>query len=393
MQAPKYIPSLTPLRGIAAILVLIFHFHLLVMPLQNTDHYHFIGKWYLMVDLFFVLSGFILYHVYGQYFHKGWDVNHFKKYIWARLARIYPLHLVTLLYAIGLYIFLAAHHVTWLPVEEKIFDVKAIPTSLLLIDAWGMHSEATWNTPSWSISVEWFAYLMFPFLITPFLNNKKLTIWILGVISVTGLLAIMFWLSPWNFSLRAPYLGDFAEFRTDPYIVDVITGPALLRGLCGFIIGMISYHLYRQGWGEKRLGQSTLNLILWVLLLLGWNWQILPDVIAIFAFGILILSTAYVRGWLKVLLNTKLMTYLGDISYSIYMVHMLILFTFLGYQKIHPPNEVEALPNFAVRWAMVAVFLLLTIGIASLTFYTVEQPARKYLRKLFRGRVVLDKGL
>lgn len=54
MKSPSYIPSLTPLRGIAAVLVLIYHFHLLVMPLQDTGKFHFMGKWYLMVDLFFV---------------------------------------------------------------------------------------------------------------------------------------------------------------------------------------------------------------------------------------------------------------------------------------------------------------------------------------------------
>lgn len=381
MKSPSYIPSLTPLRGIAAVLVLVYHFHLLAMPLQDTEKYHFMGKWYLMVDLFFVLSGFILYHVYGSYFKDGWNKVHFGRYIRARLARIYPLHLFTLLYAIGLYFFIDSFGVEWAPIEKEIFNLAAIPTSLLLIDAWGMHPEATWNTPSWSISVEWFVYLLFPLLVIPFLRKNRKAIMVLMLIALTGFLLIMFWLGPANYVVRARHLGAFDTGPPSIWSIGVITGPALLRGLSGFIVGMVAYHAYLQDWGKRWLQNGFIWMGFWIFLLLTWNARILPDMVAVCLFGFLILSTAYATGWIKSFLNNQVMIYLGDISYSIYLVHMLVLFTFLGLQKLDPVPTEQPLPEFGVRWTMAIVFLLMNLLIATATYFGIEKPARTYLRR------------
>ncbi len=50
-----------------------------------------------MVDLFFIMSGFIIYHVYGEFFNRNIHTATFNKYIRARLARVYPLHIFTLI--------------------------------------------------------------------------------------------------------------------------------------------------------------------------------------------------------------------------------------------------------------------------------------------------------
>lgn len=378
---PAQIPSLTPLRGIAAIMVLMFHFHLLVAPLHDPAKYALISKWYLLVDLFFVLSGFIIYHVYGNYFKNGWHLANFKKYLWARFARIYPLHFFTLLYAIGLYLALKYHQVELNPIEEHILDPKAIPTSLLLIQAWGMHLEAPWNTPSWSISVEWFVYLLFPFLIAFFWSPLRKKRFMLAIACFIVLVVVIYIWQPYNFSKRQLYLGDIAsDWLKNRHTIDVITGPALLRGLVGFIIGLFAYHFYKNQWGQSLLSKGIVWFPLWIMLFMGWTKAWLPDLLAIYIFGILVLSTAYLNGKMQRILNTGIPTYLGDISYSIYLTHMLIIFTLLVAQQINPPPEAP-LPDMITRWIMLSFFLLLTIGISSLTYFFIEKPIRKYLNK------------
>ncbi len=101
-----YLPNLTPLRGIAALLTVIFHVDLYIGMggggLLRTNDSLFITKLYLMVDFFFVLSGFVMCHVYGKWFSHSVDSFSFKKFTIARFARVYPLHFFTLLYLVAL---------------------------------------------------------------------------------------------------------------------------------------------------------------------------------------------------------------------------------------------------------------------------------------------------
>ena len=379
MNTTSHIPSLTPLRGIAAILVLIFHYDLFVNPLL-PDSIVLVDKWYLMVDLFFVLSGFIMYHVYGSWFTEHISRRQFFSYMKARFARIYPLHFFTLLFMIGIC------SVLWFRVgysnlgqlEQAIFDPKAIPTSLLMIQAWGFHMTAPLNTASWSISVEFFLYLVFPWIILFLVRYGRPARWIMAGIALFSLLAITFY-----FSLTAPFVGE--------YTIGVITGTALLRGMAGFTAGMLVYELYRAGWQKDILKQGHWFWGIWLLLSVLWIKDLLPDVVAVALFALLILHTAHVEGNVKRILNTKVLTFLGNISYSIYMVHMpLILSPYIimllmaapsdgGTVSNAPPNPAD--PNYLMNWAGVILFSLLVIGVGSLTYRFIEVPMRRKLKR------------
>lgn len=63
-----YLTTLTPLRGIAALMMVIFHFNLLVLPIIDPAITQLHRRWYLLVDFFFILSGFIMTYVYGSWF-------------------------------------------------------------------------------------------------------------------------------------------------------------------------------------------------------------------------------------------------------------------------------------------------------------------------------------
>src|SRR5579872_5949172 len=100
----KYISNLTPLRGIAALLVAVFHFEMAIARFVPAQHTMFFEKCYLMVDLFFIMSGFIIFHVYKEYFQSAIRKAALKKFFVARFARIYPLHIFSLALLITLVI-------------------------------------------------------------------------------------------------------------------------------------------------------------------------------------------------------------------------------------------------------------------------------------------------
>jgi peptidoglycan/LPS O-acetylase OafA/YrhL len=152
-MAPKDIRPLTSLRFFAAMWVVIFHY----WPNLSASMPGVVGKGYLGVELFFTLSGFILCHVYLDSVADG-GFRYFG-FLWARLARIYPLHLATLA-AVGVMALTA--QAAGRSIEASVLSWSSLPANLLLIHAWGFAPVAGWNHPSWSISAEWFAYLTFP---------------------------------------------------------------------------------------------------------------------------------------------------------------------------------------------------------------------------------------
>lgn len=150
--------NLTGLRFYAAFWVFLYHFFPVYTDLPKVD---LLEVGYLGVDVFFVLSGFILTYVYyGKFFVNKISIKDYYNFIIKRFAKIYPLHFILTLIFIPL-----------LFVGKYVFHqdaLKVYPNTLinnfLLIHAWGTTSHYSWNFPSWSISAEWFAYL---FLFAP----------------------------------------------------------------------------------------------------------------------------------------------------------------------------------------------------------------------------------
>src|SRR5215472_17074742 len=93
MSDATRIRGLDGVRGLAAIAVMLFHFNIFFLP---QAHLPFVGRAYLAVDLFFLLSGFVMAHVYGRLLARNWRV-HWREFARARCARIYPLFAMTTL--------------------------------------------------------------------------------------------------------------------------------------------------------------------------------------------------------------------------------------------------------------------------------------------------------
>lgn len=150
----RRIDNLTGVRAVAALWVVLFHLNVSATPVHGrlgkvVEH----GMY--GVDLFFVLSGFVLSMVYTGRMPERFRWSAYRDFLLRRFAKIYPLHLLTLLAMIGLVAVAARLHFA--------FSSGAANTpwtaicAALMLNAFGL-SDLGWNVPSWSVSAEWFAY-------------------------------------------------------------------------------------------------------------------------------------------------------------------------------------------------------------------------------------------
>ncbi len=372
MKPIKYIDSLTPMRGIAAMMVMFFHFNEGIRfssdfqkSLLPTEIEGLLTKSYLWVDFFFLLSGFVIYHVYGQrYFGKKVARDNYKNFIVARLARIYPLHFAILLLLVVFQLLLL------LVQPEQAFKnwntLMALPAELLMLDSIGLFDHLTWNAVSWSISAEWIAYLVFPFLFPFFVSKKQWRYGLLLVLSWVGLTLIT--LMTKNQNLDATHTWGF------------------LRGGLGFLGGVALYKLYEQGFLRTlfaRNGAFLLSL-LWVLVFLILD---IHDVLIVMGFTPLLLATAYNESHAGQVLNQRPFKVLGDISYSLYMWQgpaMFIYFTVI-FGAITPEvyGQDYGTPQYLLGMLIFcgAIFLL-----SLLTYHRIEVPWRRRVRQWWVSR-------
>lgn len=346
---PNDIRPLTSLRIVAAVWVLLYHFrdHLGL----DLGRFGMIAKGYLGVDLFFVLSGFILSHVYlarweGRAFNYG-------SFLWARLSRVYPVHLVTLAATIGIWLAAMKLGAGFDPIA---FDPAVLPQHLLLIHAWGTTPTVQWNFPSWSISAEWFAYLAFPLAaagVLAFRRHRGV-----AVLAALGVFGLVFWLS-------GPLGREWSE----------LTQLGALRIIPAFLLGVA---LYRMGatlslsagaaWG------GVIAAVLWIATLATLKAS---DLFIWPAFGLLILCLAEVskrapRG----LLGAAALVYLGEVSYAVYMTHLPVDIAWFNLADRIAPD-----PQGAIVWVIWGGVFAATLIVSVVTYHLVERPARNWLRR------------
>jgi peptidoglycan/LPS O-acetylase OafA/YrhL len=163
----EHLPSLTPLRGIATLSVVLFPFCWRFPHLHPGD-YGIVREGYLVVDVFFVLSGFVISHVYKDIFASECTCRGYCDFLKARIARIYPLHLAMLmvfLAAVALEraaIRLTGGHVGPVPLTGERSVAGLFANLAMLQGLWARG--LSWDNPAWSISLEFIAYLPFPLL-------------------------------------------------------------------------------------------------------------------------------------------------------------------------------------------------------------------------------------
>jgi peptidoglycan/LPS O-acetylase OafA/YrhL len=358
------IAGLTALRGVAALLVVFYHLTKVVDPDWATrPALHVVASGYLAVDLFFVLSGFVMTHVYGRDFIVAPTAARYRRFLVARLARIYPLHVFVLALWVALELVRPA------PFTDPARSPGALLAHLLLVQDWHVGPVLTWNEPSWSISAEWAAYLAFPVVVR--LSRLRHPAWrALAAASLGLLLFGVTRLSPWG-----PYrMGA----------IDVAPDFGVARCILEFGLGVLAYRVYADGALARVLGSDAALLITSAAVLAGMQLRV-NDLALVPGFVLLILCVASNRGAGVRLLGVRPLRLLGEISYSVYLVHTFLReLVWMATKRLigRPLWEVTGVPG---RVAILAALVAAVLALSACTWRWVEVPMRTRLRKLLGG--------
>ncbi|PYK43197.1 MAG: hypothetical protein DME46_08210 [Verrucomicrobia bacterium] len=344
------------MRGVAALLVAFFHLRYGVIGIPWFDayifSYRFGGRGYLWVDFFFILSGFILAYRYGSYCRKlSW--HGYRHFVWQRIARIWPLHLVTVAIAI---LYLGIKY------GPSYLSRDAIVANLLLVHSWGRYFPPPLDFPSWSLSCEWGAYLILPlylFAVGPFRRGT------FHLLLVAVLLALLYW-----------YAAQFGKGTLDRLREQWGLGRCILEVAIGVSLFQLSSLL--RSWQASRKDDAIRRIatmfdaiavvvfgaIFVVFIYTGYDFYFVP-----LAAG-LIFCLSVAEGPFSFLLQRPVMILLGEISFSIYMLHGFVLWLC---QDI-PTSFKARLPFWAGALWLLAAHLIV-IGLSYLSFKLIERPA------------------
>ena len=362
------ITALTGMRGYAALWVALSHFSFtgtLSQPFGMRIHWGMmegiLRHEYLAVDLFFMLSGFVLMHVHGHEFQQRITPDTHKNFLLLRLARIYPLHLLSLLFMLALQL-----------VDTEIDGLRtpfSFVTQLLLVASWGINYTLSWNLPSWSLSSEWLGYLLFPFMA---ITANKIRHPIGQFVGIGFIFFAFYWLM----------------FRSNIHMNYSNGAGATVRVLCGMGVGVLLQRLH----DTPYISRATWTLMFWLAMPLALatmtdldGKRLKESVWAVVMMAALLITASRAQGWLMLPLTHRAAVYLGEISYAIYILHYPV-FRFLRWiGTTHYTIAAEYGSMTEVYILSLGTFGFL-IGCAALAHHTIEKPVRRWVKQRIESR-------
>jgi peptidoglycan/LPS O-acetylase OafA/YrhL len=353
-QAPD-LPALTGVRFLLAFWVLLYH---AARTLTGADGYVLLmSHGYLGVDIFFVISGFILAHVYRRRFEAG-EPGIYRHFLWLRFARIWPAYAVALL-------FTAAFEFSRAKFGSGVVKIDLLPWSwellrhLAMVQSWGLADFWAFNLPGWSLSAEWMGYLAFPVFLALVRPLRGAAARLLAMAAAFMLLYLVFrWLSfkdldePGDAGMLRLAVEFFAGIVLASFMpANAPTGrgdvPAFAGAACGFLM----------------------------LALVGRTAPLAGDVLSLPCFVVAMWGCAQGGPWLDRLLANRTMLFLGAASYSIYLMQDPVTAIIgLGAPKLGVVPAAWMEPTIAFT-SMIA-----SIAAGCLLLVMVERPARDFLR-------------
>ncbi|RMQ41929.1 hypothetical protein ALQ04_02467 [Pseudomonas cichorii] len=363
-------------RGLCALAVVLHHFH----ATQSITELAFFRHAHYLVNFFFVLSGFVLYHIYAE---RLGSAAQLKRFVIARICRLYPLHLATLLIALLFELLKMVAEQRGIQFAAGSFTgtrsaAEILPNLLLLQSWWPGVSQLSFNFPSWSISVEFYLYLLFALIaaVLPGLSRQ-----IFAAIALLAFAALYF-----NSNL-------FNE--------------GALTGLGCFFSGTMTYRLYARCKAfQMHKGRATLLeaasllAVYMAITYSGPSQNISLSLLFCWVIGLF----AFEAGGISRGLCSRPFRWAGTLSFSIYMTHTIVLFvvttSLLLLGKITGQPLVLDVPgefsDVAVRYIhtrsllldnlLIALSLAAVLLLSTLTYRYIELPGIE-LGKVWSRRV------
>lgn len=359
MKAGQRLGELDALRGIAAVGILLWHYagHFGARPLSFMFAPFYTRGLYL-VDFFFVLSGFILCTAYLNDERK----SKLKENIIRRLARLYPLHFVTLIFTVIVQLVLVTSF------DKSFFvyqfnDAFHFILNLFLAQFIGLQDGMSFNGPSWSISTEFYVSLLF-FIVLAF-AKRPASVFLVILVAAMGFFAL---------DQETTLIQTGNVLFLDAHLV---------RTVLGFSAGVLLYKVV-SAWSPKRTWLFDLSFVYGIFILMAAgasqnNFWLTDFAVVVLGFPFLIY--AVLNGKLvPEILRSRPLTFLGSISYSLYLIHFPV-------QLLFHTAKVSGLVVFRYENPVtLMVFCLVSIICGGLTYYLLEVPIKSLISNRWANR-------
>lgn len=340
----QQIDALTGTRGIAALLVVVFHFGCTYLPFSYAEHFFRNGN--LAVSYFFILSGFVMYHTYG-----GRQVS-YKDYMRKRIARIAPLYWFALLLSIILAIYIMSITGKWAWRDL----VQYALLGATFTQAYVPGKALTLNVPGWSLSVEMFFYLLFPLLLVFANRTIRAFLWMAALLYI----ATQVW-----------HIYGLQQYKP-------ADGNRLYELLAYFPAGHLNQFVagIAGAWFYKKMQAQQQRVRLypfWVFILIIFVINYMPGSISmhngllaplfvLLITGIALHSPAFLR--------SRPMVYLGEISFGIYILQLPLhnYFMMLDNRVLHLPAAISFY-----------IYVTVLIMLSAACYHIIEKPFRKII--------------
>jgi peptidoglycan/LPS O-acetylase OafA/YrhL len=350
--APPHLPALDGLRALAALWVVAFHATAFTGVAPPVIRHGYLG-----VDLFFILSGFVLAHVYAPVFARD-GLSFYARYLCRRVARLWPVWLAVLaLFALKAEI---GHRSGLGGGGLRLADDPGLwSLYALLMQSWGWADAERVNPPGWSLSYEWAASLLLPVALVAAGRLRS------AALCVALALASLAAHAVYTHAYGLPSLHTAAAH-----------GGA--RVAAEFLAGVLLWRAWRQA-GDTPPSMEPLAAgcaALAVALMMAFAAVLWLDHVLVALFAGVVGAAASGRGWL----SSRPLRAVGEASYALYVAHWFVfeclwwLFDRLGLAV-----------GSTVGWLFFAALIALSLVAASALHVVIERPARRALRRLAEG--------
>jgi len=360
---------LDSLRGIFALMIVFLH-----IPMQSHFFYmDFVRNSGTFVEFFFVLSGFV---ISLSYMGKVGQRHALPEFMIRRTGRLWPLHMATLAGFVLLILIKALADMLGIFSADVLYSGPAITIftieNIFLVHAFRSETVLWLNFPSWSISAEFWAYALFGLIC---LTSVRAIPWLAGLVAIAAFAVLRGWIDP-----------GFGYF----------IGYGLWRGICFFMVGHLCYLVWLRI-RHLRLPAATFAECAVVALIIVQTIHLdipVVEILTPLTFALAILVFTFEGGMVSRILLFGPIRTLGERSYSIYMIHVLVLAVLglllrmierlmgLSLQSANRSGEeAPKLVDFGSLWIMDIATLMLVavvVWLAGFTYRWVEMPGQAW---------------